>query len=72
MKSSRVRQRIAQINGLQEAVFTEAFTRQHYVKIAALCKEHHAAPALIEGLAAMFAADNPSFDRKRFMDAAGY
>jgi hypothetical protein len=59
-------------------------TRKHFEAIAANLREHVAAASLSEptevhrvkgiilDLAGTFASFNPNFDRKRFLDAAGY
>jgi hypothetical protein len=52
---------------------TEAFTKQHYIKIAAILKSYHdnTSGRIAKDLAYMFKQDNPAFDEARFMQAAG-
>lgn len=68
---NNVRRRIAEINNLLP--LDEAFTRQHYVAIAKILAKHKSeqASAIAKELADLFAADNPNFDRNRFLQAAG-
>lgn len=58
------------------------FTTQHYVEIASVVRERvndtvpgyeafHALRALTDSMGDMLAADNPSFDRTRFVEACG-
>lgn len=61
------------------------FKKRHYKVIAQVLNSHHQHPTrrhvedsdvvldrVIEDFTAMFKDDNPRFDRKKFMDAAGY
>ena len=61
------------------------FKKRHYKAIARLLETHHLHPArphvadsdivldrVIEDFVGMFEDDNPRFDRKKFMEAAGY
>ena len=50
------------------------FTRTHYIKIANVLKANSVEPATVgiaHDLADMFKADNPRFDRDKFLTAAG-
>jgi hypothetical protein len=60
---------------------SEAFTRQHYVRIAQALRQAQESVAeaglpviknLADELANMFTEDNPRFDRSRFMAACGF
>jgi hypothetical protein len=46
------------------------FSKQHYEEIAKLLNENNAPDALVGRMADAFAADNPNFDRMRFLRAA--
>lgn len=51
------------------------YTRRNYEQIAAVIAPHHAYSGMRDvatALAAIFAADNPRFDRARFMQACGF
>ncbi|KKM93864.1 hypothetical protein LCGC14_1203930 [marine sediment metagenome] len=61
------------------------FKKRHYEVIARVLNSHHLHPTrlhvadsdivldrVIEDFVAMFKDDNPRFDRKKFMKAAGY
>jgi len=62
------------------------FKKRHYKAIAQLLNSHHllhptrsyvedsdiVLDRVIEDFAGMFGEDNPRFDRKKFMEAAGY
>lgn len=74
MSKTAVRQRIAQINGLREDVLTEAFTKQHYIAIAAIIAKHKGqkdAREIANDLADLFANDNSAFRREQFLKACG-
>lgn len=45
-------------------------SRKHYVAIAKTLWQHGADRAMVEDLSSVFAADNPAFDRVRFIEAA--
>lgn len=55
-----------------------ALSRKHFVAVAAILSErisepgcNHAVESVALDLAAFFAAENPNFDRGRFLAAAG-
>lgn len=63
-----------------EAKYTEAMTRKDYIAIAAILKARrtlHASAsgktvdAIAKDLCSMLKADNPNFDRDRFLTACG-
>jgi hypothetical protein len=52
----------------------EALSKRHFVRIAEILKQYASVPAVQEiaqALAAFFAGENPQFDEKRFLRAAG-
>ena len=81
MSKQSTRARLAAINfPTQESdrqatgqVLTEAFTKQHYKAIAEILKAHKDDPREVAAsLAMMFKNDNPTFDTRRFLEAAGW
>lgn len=54
-----------------EQLIGEAFTKQHYIAIAGILKGGGTVVEIAKQLAALFAADNPRFDRTRFLTACG-
>ena len=47
------------------------YRQEHYEDVAQLLNKHHASPGMCLDFADLFAADNPDFDRAKFLAACG-
>lgn len=74
MSHKTTHSRLEQINFGSGQLITEAFTRQHYIAIAAVIagyKGDKTARGIAHGLASLFSHDNAAFDEARFLEACG-